>query len=684
MEPLWKPRDVAATNPARFMAHINKTYGLNLQTYHDLHSWSVAPATLPVFWREAYLWLQLAPAGQPAPGPMMADVANGSKETKMFPPPIFFPDDKFNLAEFLLRDGPDDQVAVHFAREGRAGIERVTWRQLRERVRRARGAMAASGVVPGDVVAGVVSNSVDAMVLALAVLALGALWSSSSPDLGAAAIVDRYGQVAPKLVFADDGYTYANKKINLATRLADWSTKLGAAGPGLQNVVVINYSGLRPDIGRIYRGCTFDDFLQRDTGAPLSFDLLPFSHPGFILFSSGTTGKPKCIVHSTGGAALKVKADMILQHDIRKDDVVFQYTTTSWIMWVLNFINISSGKSMLLYDGSPYHPKPTTLLEVAEEVGVSVFGTSPRYIADLRSKGIFPRNYNIPFRTVTSTGFVLSSELYEWFYREGFPPDAQLISMSGGTDLCGSFVCGTPLLPVYSGEIQCKGLGMAVDIMDSSRDEPVSVEASGDAGELVCTQPFPSEPVAFHGKDGAQRYYASYFERFGPSIWCHGDYIQRLPHTNGLAILGRSDGVLNPSGIRFGSAEIYAVTETFLEIADTLCIGQKRATDLDERVLLFVKMQPGRGPLTPALVDKLRAAIRSKYSSRHVPRNIFEVADIPYTVNGKKCEINVKHIVSGRKAAVSGTVANPEVLKLYEQFKELPGDAPSPARAAKL
>ncbi|CAK7199033.1 hypothetical protein SEUCBS139899_001701 [Sporothrix eucalyptigena] len=671
MEPLWKPRNVAATNPARFMAHINKSYGVNLQTYHDLHAWSVDPATLPVFWREAYRWLQLAAPGQPAPGPMTSE--DDKTEKKMFPPPTFFPNDKFNLAEFLLRNGPDDQVAVHFAREGKAGIERVTWRELRARVRRARGAMVASGVVEGDVVAAVMSNSVDAMVLALAALSLGALWSSSSPDLGAAAIVDRYGQVAPKLVFADDGYTYAGKKVGLAARLADWSATLGKTGEKtLQNVVVIDYSGLRPDINTIFRGCAFEDFLKRDTGVPLEFKLLPFSHPGFILFSSGT------------GAALKVKADMILQHDIRKDDVVFQYTTTSWIMWVLNFINISSGKSMLLYDGSPYHPKPTTLLELAEETGVTVFGTSPRYMADLRSKGISPRNYKIPFRTVTSTGFVLSAELYEWFYREGFPADAQLISMSGGTDLCGSFVCGTPLLPVYSGEIQCKALGMAVDIMDAAQDEPVSVEASGAAGELVCTQPFPSEPVAFHGKDGLERYRASYFERFGPNIWCHGDYIQRLPKTNGLAILGRSDGVLNPSGVRFGSAEIYAVTETFLEIADTLCIGQKRATDLDERVLLFVKMHPGKGPLTPAIVDRLRSAIRSKYTSRHVPRYIFEVADIPYTVNGKKCEINVKHIVSGRKAAVSGTVANPEVLKLYEQYRDLPGDASKPSNAAKL
>ncbi|KAL1900145.1 hypothetical protein Sste5346_002455 [Sporothrix stenoceras] len=675
MQPLWTPHDTAASNPAQFIAHINKKYSLNLKTYHDLHSWSVDAATSATFWREAYRWLELAPPGQPEPGPMFGE---GVDPNIMFPPPTFFPNDKLNLAEFLLRDGAPDQVAVHFAREGKSSIECVTWKQLRERVRRARSAMAASGVVAGDVVAAVVSNSVDAMVLALAALSLGAVWSSSSPDLGSAAIVDRYGQVAPKLVFADDGYTYANKKIDLSSRLAEWSALLGEAngGTAIQNTIVIDYSGLKPDMSTIYRGCTFEDFLTRDTGAKLDFALLPFSHPGFILFSSGTTGKPKCIVHSTGGAALKVKADMVLQHDIRKDDVVFQYTTTSWIMWVLNFINISSGKSMLLYDGSPYHPKPTTLLDLAEEVGVSVFGTSPRYMADLRSKGISPRNFKIPFRTVTSTGFVLSAELYEWFYREGFPASAQLISMSGGTDLCGSFVCGTPLLPVYTGEIQCKALGMAVDIMDASQDAPVSVEATCQAGELVCTRPFPSQPVSFHGKDGLERYRASYFERFGPNIWCHGDYMQRLSQTNGLAILGRSDGVLNPSGVRFGSAEIYAVTETFLDIADTLCIGQKRSTDLDERVLLFVKMHPGKSPLTDKLTEKLRSAIRAKYSIRHVPRYIFEVADIPYTVNGKKCEINVKHIVSGRKAAVSGTVANPEVLKLYEQYRDLPGDSP--------
>ncbi|EFX06638.1 acetoacetyl-synthase [Grosmannia clavigera kw1407] len=671
--PVWQVRRPEETNTAKFMSFVNKRHNLSLQSYDDLHQWSVGDTSFDAFWHDAYEWLGLAPAGTTKIGKMLQ--GENAAATPLFPPPTFFPDDRLNLAEFLLRRGPDAQVAIHFAREGVADTEHVTWRQLRERVRCVRDALASSGIWAGDVVAAVISNSIDAIVLCLASLSLGAVWSSSSPDLGPDAIVDRYGQVDPSIIFADDGYVYAGKQVTLTERIAQWSHAVGRVSAKLADVVVIPYCGAAVDTSAIYRGRTWDAFLGRGTGRDLDFALMPFSHPAFILFSSGTTGKPKCMIHSSGGVALKVQTDMVLQHDIRPTDVVFQYTTTSWVMWVLNFANLSTGKSMLLYDGSPFHPRPTILLELAQDVGVTVFGTSPRYLGDLKKRGIVPREqFDLSkLRMMTSTGSVLSAEQYDWFYDVAFPPDAQLISMSGGTDIAGCFVAGTPLLPVYRGEIQAKALGMAVDIFDSAQTEHVSVEATGNPGELVCTKPFPSQPVTFHGAGGQDLYKSSYFERFGVGVWCQGDFVQRIKATGGLLMLGRSDGVLNPSGVRFGSAEIYAVTEKMAEIADSICVGQRRDCDADERVLLFVKMQPGK-TLTQALEQDLKTAIRQTYSARHVPRFIFEVADIPYTVNGKKCEINVKHIVNCRKAAVSGTVANPAALKLFEQFQQLPGD----------
>ncbi|KAF5707250.1 acetoacetate ligase [Fusarium globosum] len=626
-------------------------------TYKELHRWSVDPATLQDFWRDAYTYLELAPEGSEAVGPMMRSENDGY----LFPPPAFFPDDRLNVAEILLRKGADNKVAIHFARESVSSIEQVTWGQLRERVKRTRDAMINSSVRSGDVVAAVITNSVDAMVICLATLSIGAVWSSSSPDLGPDAIHGRYGQVDPKLVFADDSYVYAGKLVRLGHRIEQWAERLRKSGTQLRNVVVIANHGVETDVSKIYRGCTYEAFLGRGSGQPLEFQLLPFSQPAFILYSSGT------------GVALKARTDSIIQHDMRTEDVIFQYTTTSWVMWLLNFMNLGSGASMLLFDGSPYHPRPTILLELAERTGVTVFGTSPRYLSDLRSRSIEPRKlFNLDrIRVVTSTGSVLSEDLYRWFYGRGFPPEAHLISMSGGTDIAGSFVGGTPLLPVFAGEIQCKALGMAVDIYDPERADGVSVEHSGAAGELVCTQPFPSQPHEFHGPGGLEKYRSSYFQRFGPKVWCQGDFIQRLADTGGLIMLGRSDGVLNPSGVRFGSAEIYAVTETFSDISDAICVGQRRECDDDEQVLLFVKMKPDC-PFTQDLQERLIVAIRDKYTPRHVPKYIFAVTEIPYTINGKKCEINVKHIVSGRAVAVSNTVANPQALELYKRFQDLP------------
>ncbi|EON98395.1 putative acetoacetyl- synthetase protein [Phaeoacremonium minimum UCRPA7] len=473
--------------------------------------------------------------------------------------------------------------------------------------------MISSGVQSGDVVAAVVSNSVYSFVLCLACLAVGAVWSSASCDLGANAILDRFSQVNPKLVFTDDGYVYAGKRIKLENKTVKWAQELGKCAPALSDVVVLPYSGTNVDISLIHRGIAYEDFLLRGVGRALEFEMLPFSHPAFILYSSGT------------GVLLKAKTDTILQHDARRSDVMFQYTTTSWVMWVLNFVNIAAGRSMLLYDGSPFHPTPTILLQLAEEVGVGVFGTSPRYLSEIRARGILP------------------------------------------------VVGGTPLLPVYCGEIQAKALGMAVDVFDSEKNGPVSIEREGRPGELVCTKPFPSQPLKFYGRDGLKKYRESYFDRYGTAVWRQGDYVRRVVDTGGFVFLGRS----------FGSSEIYAVVETISEIADSICVGQRRDKDLDERVLLFVVLKPP-ARLTEALTTKIKARIREKYSARHVPQYIFEVADIPYTLSGKKCEINVKNIVSGRELPVSGTVANPKSLELYKKYRDLPVEIAAVAKASKI
>ncbi|KAL7764920.1 hypothetical protein ACKLNR_006065 [Fusarium oxysporum f. sp. zingiberi] len=587
---LWSPQNLNETNAVKFINHVNEKYGLRLQTYEDLYKWSVGDETINHFWAQAYAWLKISSSGT---DDLTREVAcfnpSDSLSNLMFPPPKFFPTATLNIAELIFRGRKDTDIAIYFSRESLSDVEKVTWASLRERVRKLSSALVNSGVVAGDVVAAVISNSVNAIVICLAALSVGALWSSTSCDMGVGGIVDRYSQIRPKIIFADQGYVYARKIIDLSDRIRQWSSKLRERSDILARVVVIPNPNLNSIPLHQPNTYTLENFLKADRGDQLLFEIVPFSHPAFILFSSGTTGPPKCIVHSTGGVALKTKVDSVIQHDIRKTDIVFQYTTTSWIMWVLNLMNLSCGAAMLLYDGSPFHPRPSILLELAQAFKVSVFGTSPRYLSTLKGLGITPRrDFDLSrLRIMLSTGSVLSAELYEWFYSIAFPPSAQLISMSGGTDIAGCFVCGTPMLPVYAGEIQCKALGMAVDIYDSGTDEHVSVEELGAPGELVCEKPFPSQPLAFLGKDGYKQYKASYFERYGPSVWCQGDFVQRSPATGGIFMLGRSDGVLNPSGVRFGSAEIYAVIETIPEVLDSICVGQKREVDINERVLLL-------------------------------------------------------------------------------------------------
>ncbi|KAF5239053.1 hypothetical protein FANTH_10100 [Fusarium anthophilum] len=625
----------------RFRRHVNAKNTLNLETYHDLHAWSTDSSTLDDFWTDALEFLGIK-------SPLPSGSAICYKPDKLFPPVQFFPNVRLNLAEFLLRRASikdvANETAVIAVREAQPTPQRVTWGDLRERVRHVYDAMLNCGVQEGDQVAAVICNSIDAMAICLATLALGAVYSSTSPDMGTDAIIQRFGQISPKMVFTESSYTYGGQNISLVDRIKTWTPKLRSNTENTCQIVILPHQDTYPR--EAVEAITWDDFLLLGSGQDLQFKQLPFSSPAFILYTSGTTGLPKCVIHSAGAAALKVLVDQQLHNDVRPDDVVLQYTTTAWVMWVFNFILLGSGATIVLYDGSPFHPKPGHLLQMIEDFG-----------------------------TVTSTGSALPASQYEWFYKIGFHPHTHLISMCGGTDLLGC---------LYAGEIQAKALGMAVDVLDGTRDEPVSVANQGLEGELVCRQPFPSQPIGFYGSDGPRRYQKAYFERYGDSIWQQGDFVRIVPDTKGIIIYGRSDGVLNPSGIRFGPADIYSVTERIPTIADAICVGRQLEVDMDEKVILFVKLSPGL-KLHQSLQLQIRQTIAQKLSRRHVPRYIFQVKDIPCTVNGKRCESHVKSIMNGRPPPAVVTMANPECLKEYEHYHQLlSGEKRQPVQHAKL
>ncbi|KAL6253183.1 hypothetical protein RBB50_000905 [Rhinocladiella similis] len=660
-KPLWKHRAPEFSQVDVFRRQMNLKYGLSLKTYDDLHRWSVDE--LETFSAEVWRYCGIVYSKPPT--------ATAIGLESMWPRPQWFPGARLNYAENMLATGlavHPDAIAVSACREGGTEWRHLSWVQLRAEVERYVSAFKQAGVGKGDRVAAVMTNSPEVLLVLLASAAVGAIFSSTAPDMGQKGITERYLQIKPKILFVDSEVLYGGRSQDLRGKVGSVVRSLQSASSDLEKVVVTK--------GRLWQGknlVSLDTFLQAPR-QELVYEQVEFDYPVYILYSSGTTGPPKCICHAGGAALLQQKKDLMLIKDMGPNSVYYQYTTTGWMMWNYLMAGLSTGARIVMYDGSPSHPSPEYQVQLLSEQGVTEWGTSPKFLAALKQHGLrtMPNLDNLYLTLVT--GSPLSVELSEWFYQK-FPRHVATFSSSGGTDLVSAIVNGSMMRPFYAGELATKCLGMAVEVWDL---DGKNIEETGDKGDLVITKPFFSMPVTFWGKDGMEKYRKAYFDQF-PGIWCHGDFISKNPSTQGFIIHGRSDGVLNPGGIRFGTAELYGIVDKFPDVVDCIAVGQRRDHDTDERVLLFLKL--AQRPLTKDLETRIKTAIKTELSARHVPSYILEVADIPYTANGKKIENVVKDIVSGRVPKIGGTAVNPECLDEYKTFADL---EPAPPVKAKL
>ena len=645
--PIWQPEPhrAAATHLAAFgklMSTLDDT------DYADYHSLWQASVTQPArFWNE--VWDYSGVIGDK--GERLLQHDGHMRDAR------FFPDARLNYAENLLRRR-DDALAVCFWGEDKVKRE-LSWWELNDLVSRLQQAMKEHGVQCGDRIAGYMPNMPETLAAMLAASSLGAIWTSCSPDFGTDGAVDRFGQTAPRMLFCPDGYWYNGKPVQILDTIRVIAEQL----PSVEKIVVVPYLGEADAFAaNVPRAVTLDSLLQGFVARQLQFVRVPFNHPLFILYSSGTTGKPKCIVHGHGGTLLQHVKELGLHTDLTADDTLFYYTTCGWMMWNWLVSGLASGATLMLYDGSPFAKAGHILWEYAQAYRCSHFGTSAKYIDGLKKIDLQPgKQYDLScLRAVFSTGSPLVAESFDWAY-QAIKADMNLASISGGTDIVSCFALGCAALPVYRGELQCRGLGMAVEIRND-HGQPVT----GEKGELVCTQPFPSMPVGFWGDDDGEKYRKAYFDRFD-NVWCHGDYAELTAH-GGMVIYGRSDAVLNPGGVRIGTAEIYRQVETFPQVLESIVVGQRWQDD--ERVVLFVKLRDGQaldGELVAAIKDKIKQGA----SPRHVPAKILAVADIPKTISGKIVELAVKNVIHGEPVNNLTALANPDTLQLFANLPEL-------------
>jgi len=647
--PLWvpSPERIQNANITRFIHFVNQKYGKDFRTYRDLYQWSVD--SIPDFWAAVWDFTGIKAS---RPYDQVVD------DLKKFPGARWFPGARLNFAENLLRYR-DDRLAFIFKGEIQKSAQ-MTYRELYSTVARLAKSLRQIGIQPGDRIVGYMPNLMETAIAMLATTSIGAVWSSCATDIGPQAALDRLSQVEPKVLFSVDGYFYKAKSFNTLGNVAEVARGI----PSLKKVVVISYTGSytgsKPDIGNIPNGVHYEDFLAPEKEPVLEFEQLPFEHPVFIMFSSGTTGKPKCMVQGAGGILIHHLKELMLHTDLKREDRLFYITTCSWMMWNWMLSSLGVGATVVLYDGNPNYPDAYAMWKMVQDEKITIFGLSASYINYLRSEGIQPgKKYDLSsLREISQTGSVLSAEGFEWVYRE-VKKDFHFNSISGGTDINGCFAIGSPIQPVYAGELQSPALAMKVKAYDENGKAMWDKE-----GELVCEAPAPPMPLYFWNDPGGEKYRAAYFENY-PGVWRHGDYIVMHGDTGGITFYGRSDAVLKPSGVRIGTAEIYNVVERIEGIADSLAIGQN--WEGEQRVILFVKLAPGT-QLTDGLKGTIKKTLREKASPRHVPAIIMEMPDAPYTLNMKKVESAVTNIIHGRPVLNRDALSNPQVLDYFEKI----------------
>jgi acetoacetyl-CoA synthetase len=643
---LWQPsaERIRNTNIYHFMNYVNSRHGKSFANYEHLYKWSIEEG--PVFW--ATLWDYAEVVHSRSYDQVVDDIHK-------MPGARWFEGAQLNFAENLLRYR-DDRIALSFKGETRPTLS-ITYNELYQQVARLAKSLRDMGIQPGDRIGGFMPNMIETVVAMLAAASIGAIWSSCSPDFGIKGVLDRFGQIEPRILFTADGYFYNGKEFDSLDRISEIIKDL----PTIEKIVVVPYKDTEPDIAAMANTVLFEDFLAQEA-KDLPFEPVPANHPLYILYSSGTTGVPKCIVHGAAGTLLQHIKELKLHSDVKRDDTIFYFTTCGWMMWNWLVSSLALGARIFLYDGSPFYPDPGAMWQMAQDEKITIFGTSAKYLAALEKAGVKPKeSFDLTsLKAILSTGSPLSAESFEFVYRN-IKDDLCLSSISGGTDIISCFALGNPMGPVYASELQCRGLGMKVEAYD---DQGRSIK--GKKGELVCTQSAPSMPIYFWNDPNNSKYREAYFDVY-PGVWLHGDYIEISEH-GGVIIYGRSDATLNPGGVRIGTAEIYRQVESIPEIVDSLVVGQDWESDV--RIVLFVKLREHM-KLTDELVDRIKTTIRKNCTPRHVPAKCIEVVDIPYTISGKKVELAVQNVVHGREVKNKDALANPEALDCYVDLPEL-------------